>query len=78
MARMLDYIYLKLVDRCLCHILWAESAETRWTTVIPHSDNMYGSGPETERSRCFWMQMMMCRHSILAANNDWMHCVNNC
>ena len=37
------------------------------------------SGLATERPRCSWIQMMICRNSILAVNSDSMNFKqNNC
>jgi len=55
MMRMLQYTYLKLAHGFLWSKLLAESAETRWTYVISHANDMYGGGSETGMSRRFWI-----------------------
>lgn len=76
--RTLGNIYLKLLNGVLCHKLQAAAVETRGIYVIHHSDEVYSGGPETERSRSFWMQIIMCRNSILAANIDDIDFVYSC
>jgi len=73
MVRTSGYKYLKLMHRFLCGKLPAESTETRWTYVIHHANDMYSGGSETEMSRRFWIQIIIHKHSILAANKDCMH-----
>jgi hypothetical protein len=55
-----------------CCILPAESAEICWTYIIHHPDVVYRAGSETERTRNFWMQMIIYRNVTLAVNNGCM------
>jgi len=73
MVRTSGYKYLKLVHGFLCFKLLAESVETRWTYVIHHANDMYSGGSETEMSRTSWIQMIIHKNGILAANRDGMN-----
>jgi len=78
MMRMLQYTYLKLAHGFLWSKLLAESAETRWTYVISHANDMYGGGSETGMSRRFWIRMIIHRNGIPAAKQDCMDFMYNC
>jgi len=65
---MSGYKYLKLVHGLLCRKLTAESIETRWSYVTNHVNDMYCGGSETRISRRSWIQIILHRNCILAAN----------
>jgi len=72
-------ICLKLVDGSVCHNIPAESAKTRWSYVIYWTDDVNSGGSDTERSRCFCIQMILPRNGVLAVNNEGMTFKqNNC
>jgi len=65
---------LKLPDGSVCINILAESAKTRRSYIIFQTDHLMSCGLEAERSRCFWIQMIMHRNCILAVNNDSVNC----
>jgi len=78
MVRTLGYKYLKIIHGFSCHKVPAESADMRWTYVIDDANDVYSSGSEIELSGRSWIQMIIHRTSILAANKVWMHFFYNC
>jgi hypothetical protein len=78
MVRMSCNEYLNLVYRFLCHKLLAESVGTQWSYVIHHVTDVYSGGSEAEISQRSWIQMILHRHCILAANRGCMHFLYNC
>jgi len=70
-------ICLKSVDGSVCRKLPDESAKTRCSYINYQTDNMNSGGSETERPRCFWMEMIIHSHGILAVNNDCMNYMQN-
>jgi len=63
---------LKLVYRFICRKILAESANTRRSYVIDRTDDVNSGGSDTERPRCFWIEVILPRHGITAVNNDGM------
>ena len=78
MVKTLGYQYLKLVHGYLSGKLPAESTETQWTYVILHANAVYSGGSETEMSRRFWIQRIIHRTGILAANTECKDFIYNC
>jgi hypothetical protein len=70
--------YRKLVRGFLYCKLMAERAKMRWICVIRHANDMYCGGLETEISLRSWIQMIIHKNSILAANNNGMQLLYNC
>jgi len=70
MVRKSGALSLKLVDRSICRHIPAESAKTRRSYVIYRTDDVDRGGSDTERPRCFWIQMGVPRNGITAINND--------
>jgi len=78
-GRKLGSICVKLVDGFVCRNIPAESNKMRRSYVIYRTDDMNIGGSETERPRCFWIQIVIGRNSILAVNNDGINFTqNNC
>jgi hypothetical protein len=73
MVRTSGYKYLKIVYGFLRSKLLAESVETRWCYVGNHVNDVYSGGSYTEMSRRSWIQMIIHRNCILAANRGYMH-----
>jgi len=69
------YKYRKLVCRLLFCEGPAESAKMWWIYVIRHPNDMYSGGSETEISQRSWIQKIIHRNGILAANIDCMQCL---
>jgi hypothetical protein len=69
------YTYVQLVHGDFCLELPAESAETQLTYVIHHTNDMYSGGFEPEISQRSWIQMILHRNGILAANENSMHII---
>jgi len=78
MARTLGYKCLKLVHGFSWSILPTESADTRWTYINHHPNDVYSGGSETEMSPRFWIHMIIHRNSLLAAKKDCMNLMYNC
>jgi hypothetical protein len=78
MLRTSGYNYLKLMNGVLCRKLPAESIEIRLTYVINDVNDVYCGGSQTEISRRSWIQMILHRNCILAANRGCMHYLYNC
>ena len=62
-------ICLKLVDGSVCCNLPAESAKMRRSYIIYRTDYLNIGDTETERPRCFWIQIILPGHGVLAVNN---------
>jgi len=82
MVWMLGSRCIQLVDGSVCCKLLAESADTPWSYVIDRTDDMNSGGLNTERTECFWMQVIIHRNGMLAVNNHCMkivqyHCTPN-
>jgi len=60
----------ELVDRTLCRKIPAEGTKTRSSYVIYRTDDLNCSGSDTERPRCFWIQMIPPRNGITAVNTE--------
>jgi hypothetical protein len=67
---MLGSTCLKLVDGSVYCNLPAENAKRLQSYVIYQTDDVYSGGSETERLQSIWIQMILARNGILAANND--------
>jgi len=78
MVRRLGYKYLQLVNGCLCRELPAESADTQWTYLNHHANDVYSGGSEPEMSQRSWIQTIIQRHGILSANNECNLLFYNC
>ena len=63
---------LQLVDRSICRNIPAESAKTPSSYVIHRTDDVNTGGSDTERPRCFWIQIILPRNGITAVTNDSM------
>jgi len=78
MVRTSGDTYVNLVHGILCRELPAESFETRWKYIINHVHDLYSGGSETVMSRRSWIQMIIHRNCILAANKGCMHFLYDC
>jgi hypothetical protein len=78
MVRKSGYKYLKLVHGVLCRKVPAETVEMQWTYVTDHVNDVNSGGSEAEISRRSWIQIILHRHCILAANRGYMLYLYNC
>jgi len=78
MVRTLGYKYLKLVHAFGYHKLLAKSTEMQWIYVIHVGNHVDTGGSDTEMSPRSWIQTIIYRNCLLAANTDSMQCLYNC
>ena len=71
-VRMSGSLSPKLVDGSICRNIPADNAKTRRSYVTHRNDDVNSGSSDTERPRCFWIQMILPRSSITAVNNDGM------
>ena len=69
---MSGYKYRKLVHGLCLRKVPAESAQTRSISLIHQANDVYSGGSETELSQRSWIQMIIHKNGILAANKDCM------
>jgi len=72
MIRKLGSISVKLVHGSVCCNLRTESAQTRQNYVILWTNDVNSGDSETERPRCFWIEMILPGNRLLAVKNDSM------
>jgi len=73
MVRKSGSICLTLGDGSVCHNIPAESAKMRRSCVIYRTYDVNSCGSETDKPRCFWMQILIPWNCILAVKNDRMN-----
>ena len=69
-VRMSHSLSQKLVDLAICHNIPAECAKSKMSYVIYWTNDMNSGGSDTERPRCFWIQMILPRNRVTAVDND--------